>query len=32
MSYLVPIIMGSASDMDLGLKIKKILKNNFKID
>lgn len=31
MDYLVPIIMGSESDMNLGSKIKKSLENNFNI-
>ena len=31
MDYLVPIIMGSESDINLGLKIKKSLENNFNI-
>lgn len=32
MKYFVPIIMGSDSDIDFGLKIKKSLKNNFEIE
>ena len=32
MKYFVPIIMGSDSDIDFGLKIKKSLKYNFEIE
>lgn len=31
MDYVVPIVMGSESDIELGLKIKRSLMNNFKI-